>query len=331
MTLQVKLEETELIFKQLFLQELSPIVFEIPTRTLAHLEAADVFIYNGAEMEPWIDQVLELLKDKDIIIVNASESVELLAFNDGHGHSHDEDDHHDDDHGHSHDEDEHHDDDHGHSHDEDDHHDGDHGHSHDEDDHHDDDHGHSHDEDDHHDDDHDHGEYDPHIWVDPINAIKISEQIKLAFVARDPEHHAVYEENFEVFKTQLEKLDEDFRAGLQDIKQRKIIVSHSAFGYLAHRYGLEEISVSGISPHAEPSPGRLAELTKVAREENINYIFFEELANPRTAETLANEANLEALILNNIEGLTEAQLNAGEDFISLMYKNIETLQRALME
>lgn len=260
-----------------------PHSFDPSPKTIADLERADIFIYNGLDMEPWVEKVLVLLKGKDIKVIDASKSVELLTLGEEH---HGEDyDHEDDDHDH--------------------------------------DHGHE--------EDHKHGLYDPHIWVDPVNAIQISEAIKEAFVDMDPDHQPIYEENYSRFKEELEKLNDQFIEELKDATNRKIIVSHSAFGYLAKRYNIEEIAVAGISPNAEPSPKRLAELTKLAKEHDIKYIFFEALANVKTAEVLANEAGLQVLTLYNIEGLTEEQKNNGDGYISIMYQNLETLKKALVD
>ena len=121
-----------------------------------------------------------------------------------------------------------------------------------------------------------------------------------------------------------------FKERLKNAAERKIIVSHSAFGYLAKRYNIEQIAVAGISPHAEPSPKRLTELIKIAGDNGIDYIFLEALASVKTAEVLAKEANLEILTLYIVEGLTEEQQNKGEDYISLMYKNVEALRKALV-
>lgn len=241
-----------------------PHSFEPSPKVIAQLEQADVFIYNGAYMEPWIDKVLNLLKGKDIYLVDASKSVELI----GYGGKHDDENH--------------------------------------------------------------HGQYDPHIWVDPVNVVHISEKIKDTFLEADNKNKGIYEENFNNFKGELQKLDTAFREGLENVVERKIIVSHSAFGYLAKRYNLEQIAVAGISPHAEPSPKRLAELTRIAKNNKIDYIFLEALANVKTAEILAEEANMKVLTLYIVEGLTEEQQNRGEDYISLMYKNVETLKKALV-
>jgi len=166
--------------------------------------------------------------------------------------------------------------------------------------------------------------------VDPVNVIYISEKIKDTFSRVDNSNKDIYEENFNRFKKELEELDMAFKEGLKGATERKIIVSHSAFGYLANRYNLEQIAVAGVSPHAESSPKRLAELTNIAKDNKIDYIFLEALASVKTAEILAKEANLEVLTLYIVEGLTEEQQNRGEDYISLMYKNVETLKKALV-
>lgn len=245
-----------------------PHSFEPSSKVIAQLEQADVFIYNGVLMEPWIDKVLNLLEGKNIYLVDASKSVELISYNKEYN--------------------------------------------------------------DKNSDEHHHGQYDPHIWVDPINAIHISEKIKDTFVKADDSNKDIYEENFDDFKKELQELDMAFKERLKNAAERKIIVSHSAFGYLAKRYNIEQIAVAGISPHAEPSPKRLTELIKIAGDNGIDYIFLEALASVKTAEVLAKEANLEILTLYIVEGLTEEQQNKGEDYISLMYKNVEALRKALV-
>lgn len=186
------------------------------------------------------------------------------------------------------------------------------------------------------DDDNDHeneGDYDPHIWLDPHNVMIISENIKNAFVLISEENSGLFEDNYLTYKEKLLALDEAFKKDIEALSNddKRIIVSHSAFSYLARRYSIEEISVAGTSPHAEPTPTKLAELTKLARRHNIKHIFFEVLANPKTAEVLSKEANLEPLVLYNIEGVTQEQAAAGEDYISLMYKNLDSLKKALVK
>ncbi len=191
--------------------------------------------------------------------------------------------------------------------------------------------GHNHD---HHEEDshgHHHGEYDNHIWLDFENMKITAEIFTDLFIELDPEG----EEEFTVFRDEvlqlLAELDEAYREGLQDLKHDTIIVSHAAFGYLADNYGLKQIAVTGLSPEEEPSSRVVAELIEAARESGVNYIFLETLASPRTVEVIAEEADLEILTLNPVEGLTAEDREQGRDYFSLMYENLKNLKQALGE
>ncbi len=133
----------------------------------------------------------------------------------------------------------------------------------------------------------------------------------------------------ESYVTELVDLDEEYRAGLSDCQRTTIVTSHEAFGYLADAYGLTQVAISGLSPEAEPDPRRLAELRDLVEREGITTIFSEELVSPKVAETLADEAGVTVAVLNPIESLTDAQVEAGEDYVSIMRRNLETLREAL--
>ncbi|WP_408955891.1 metal ABC transporter substrate-binding protein [Natroniella sp. ANB-PHB2] len=177
---------------------------------------------------------------------------------------------------------------------------------------------------------HNHGEYDPHIWLNPINMRLIAEQLVEKLSELNPENEEIYRANYNDFAQEIKELDQEYKEALANRKSDYILVSHSAFQYLAERYGLQELSVTGVSPHQEPSPGTLAQLTKDVNKYNLDYIFLEVLANPRTAEVLAEEADLEVLKLNPIEGLRPEDVEAGEDYFSIMRKNLITLRKALV-
>ncbi len=188
---------------------------------------------------------------------------------------------------------------------------------------HDHDYGHSH--------DHDHGPYDPHIWLDFDNMIKIGELVRDKLAENWPENSSNFAQNFAEYEEKIIQLDDEYRKALEQRYSDYILTSHAAFGYLASRFGLKEISVSGISPHAEPSPHALARLVREVEEHGIKFIFLETLAAPRTANVLAEEANLEISTLNPIEGLTLEEKERGEDYFSLMEKNLESLKKALVD
>ncbi len=171
--------------------------------------------------------------------------------------------------------------------------------------------------------------YDPHIWLDPVFAQKEVEIIRDTFIKTDPENEDKYKKNSEAYIYQLAELDKIYKEGLKSCKVRTIVVSHNAFSYLAKRYFLETISISGLSPDEEPSPRRMAEIVRTARKNNVQYIFFETLISPRIAETIAREIGAKTLILNTVEGLTRDEIKAGKSYLSIMEENLNNLRKAL--
>jgi zinc transport system substrate-binding protein len=170
---------------------------------------------------------------------------------------------------------------------------------------------------------------DPHIWLDPLLAWKEAEAIRDVFVKADPDHEEAYTENCTAYTDALYVLHRNYEIGLASCKRREIVVTHDAFGYLARRYGLTAYAVSGLSPEEEPSARKLALLTRLAREKEIRYIFFEVLASPSLAETIAREVGAETLVLNPLGGLTREETEAGETYISIMEANLKNLRLAL--
>src|SRR5690606_10438535 len=122
---------------------------------------------------------------------------------------------------------------------------------------------------------------------------------------------------------------DQFTQSLALAPKKEIVVSHQAFGYLARDYGLTQKAIMGLSPEAEPTPKEIAEINKFVKENNVKYIFFEELVSDKLAKTLANDAKIETLELNPLEVLTDDQVKAGENYISIMEKNLQNLLKAL--
>ena len=110
---------------------------------------------------------------------------------------------------------------------------------------------------------------------------------------------------------------------------RNVIVAHEAFGYLCSAYSLNQIGIEGLSPDSEPDPARMEEIVRFAEENHVRTVFFEELVSPKVAETIAREIGADTQVLNPLEGLSEEQLEAGEDYMSVMRDNLEVLQNAL--
>lgn len=178
----------------------------------------------------------------------------------------------------------------------------------------------------HHD---DHHGTDPHVWLSPKQAMVMAANIKEALVAADPEHGSEYEANYRQLLEQLKNLDAKLADLASRANKKTFIVSHEYFGYLARDYGLTQVGVMGLSPDAEPTVRKLQEVRETAERLGIRYILFEELVSPKVAETLAESLGIETLVLNPLEGLTEQQINAGEDYFSVMERNLTTLAKAL--
>lgn len=230
--------------------------FEPSMKQIKEVQNANIVVYNGADMEHWMDKLLETIDKKEVDIINSSEFVELVKLE---------------------------------------------------------------------------GRPDPHIWLDPLNMDKIGLEIKNSLVKMDEKNQEFYEKNYAELSSKLQKLNEEYEAVLKDKKRDTILVSHSAFTYITEKYGIEQISVTGISPEEEPSPKVISELIDIAKTKELEYIFLETLASPKTADIIAEEAKLEVLTLNPLEGLTKKEENNGEDYISIMEKNLENLKKALVD
>lgn len=169
---------------------------------------------------------------------------------------------------------------------------------------------------------------DPHVWLDPVLFGQVVDRIEAALVKVDPAGADGYRARAAEYRSRLDQLDADYRGGLADCDRRVIVTGHEAFGYLARRYNLEQLSIAGFSPDAEPDPRRLAELTDLVRRRGVTTIFTEELVSPKVAETLAREAGVTTAVLHTIEGL-ESEGETGADYFSLMRDNLTALRQAL--
>lgn len=172
-------------------------------------------------------------------------------------------------------------------------------------------------------------QYDPHVWLNPMLAQKQMEVIKDSFVTADPANKEYYEKNFQENTKKVNELNQKYKAVLSKSKKRDIIVAHRAFGYLVAAYGLNQVSIEGLSADSEPTPARMAEIAKFAKENNVKYIFFEELISPKVADAIAKEVGAKTEVLDPFEGPKEGKSVAEYDYFSVMTKNLEALKKAL--
>jgi zinc transport system substrate-binding protein len=161
---------------------------------------------------------------------------------------------------------------------------------------------------------------DPHVWLDPLRFGLVVDQIGEALGAKQAASR---------LSARLRSLDAEYRKGLARCDRREIVTSHEAFAYLASRYRLKEIPITGLSPEAEPTPRALQRVVRLVRGTKATTVFFETLVSPRIAQTVARETGARTAALNPIEGLTAAQAKRGDDYFSLMRANLASLRRAL--
>ena len=164
------------------------------------------------------------------------------------------------------------------------------------------------------------GKSDPHVWLDPVLFARMVRRIGV--VLGEPARARL-------LARRVLALDTAYRRGLAHCARREFVTSHAAFGYLAARYHLHQVPITGIDPESEPSPQHLRNLIELVRREHVTTVFFERLVSPRLAETVARDAGAKAAVLDPIEGLTPSEQSHGATYLTLMRQNLHELRKAL--
>lgn len=275
--------------------------FEPSAKDLAALNESGLFLANGAGMEEYLDDIGEASKIK---IVDTSAKVEKIkADEDDHDHDEGEEDHDHDDEA---------DDYEGHEEDKEDH-------DHDEDDNHED-----HEEGHHH-----HGAYDPHTRLSPKNGIKQAEEIYLALSNLDPDNTDYYKENYLKIQEELKEIISDYEGKFKEVGTNKLLVSHEAFGYLCRDFGLDQVSLTGLTSTGEADAKTMKEVTDFAKKNQVKIIFYEKAGSDKNAKTIAEEIGGEAVGLNTLEMATKEDLEKETSYQDLIKENLEIIYQAL--
>jgi len=257
--------------------------FEPKPSDIAKINSSDLFIYTGKFMEPWAQDVIQGLSNKDITIVDSSKGITLTG-NDDHNDEHASSEHHEKV---------------------------------------------GHPQEKKHDPHHHHGA-DPHIWLDFDHDKTMIQTITTALSQKDPTNAAYYQQNANEYVTKLTALDEQYKTILSGCETNTIVYGgHYAFGYVANRYGLTYKAAQGVSPDAEPTAQDLIQLVQQIREENIKYVFYEELTSPKIAETLAHETKTTMLLLHAAHNISKEDFKQNISFLSIMEKNLDNLRVGL--
>ncbi|MDR1732940.1 MAG: zinc ABC transporter substrate-binding protein [Synergistaceae bacterium] len=174
----------------------------------------------------------------------------------------------------------------------------------------------------------DRGDMDPHVWLDPMNAKQEMANIRDAFIQVDPKGKEYYEANFHRYARELDALNESFRKALLPFAGKSVVVTHGAFQYLCSACGLNQVAVEGAYPESEPTPARMSEIIEFVRKNGVKTVFYEEEGNPKVAETVAKAAGAKTAVLNPLEGLSDRARAAGDDYFSVMRRNLKSLLSA---
>lgn len=235
--------------------------FEPTPRDIADIRNADIFVYTGKYMEPWVEKIAIESASAGVTIVDASTGIGLLR----------------------------------------------------------------------HDDDGHHGDFDPHIWTDPLNAKIMAENIAEALAIRLPEKREAFLANLATYEAELDRLHELNTEVMKHARVRTIVYAgHFAFGYFAKRYGLDHVSpYEGYSPDAEPNPRRIASLIETIKSLRLSTVFYEEIIAPRVATVIAEQAGIDMVLLHGAHNVTPDEFARGVTYIGIMRENIEKLKAAL--
>lgn len=240
------------------------------------ISSSDLFVHVGAELEPWLDDVLKSVNNPNLRILKASESVMPMERVEHRAEIVHED--HQDEHVRK----------------------------------------------------HEHGTLDPHIWLDFAIDQRIIDSIVGMFSKIEPENSELFERNGAAYKQKLEECDRRFKTELGRCKSNTFILGgHAAFGYLARRYNLHQISLYGVNPDSRPTPKQLVRVVELAKKHQISVIYFEVYVSDDLAKVIADEVGAKTLVLNPAANLTIEQIQTNVSFLDIMSQNLENLKKGL--
>ena len=170
---------------------------------------------------------------------------------------------------------------------------------------------------------------DPHIWLDIERAKIMLKNIAEAFSAADPINASDYQANYTKYVVLFDALNENFKYELKSVSKNVFVTTHAAFAYLADAYGLNQIYTSGVLSYDEPSSEAMTKIIELVKTNKVTTIFYEQAGDSKIAEVIANATGAKIAILNPLEGLSQKQIDQGEDYLSVMKNNLSLLSEAL--
>ncbi len=165
---------------------------------------------------------------------------------------------------------------------------------------------------------------DPHFWLDSTRLGAVAQLITDRLARLDPADASTFRANGQALHADLAALDAEFSTGLASCANRDIVTSHQAFGYLAQRYHMTQVGITGLTPEEEPDPATLARVADFVRVNGVRTIYYETLVSPAIARTVAGETGARTAVLDPIEGITTA--SPGRDYLEVMRADLAALE-----
>ena len=167
-------------------------------------------------------------------------------------------------------------------------------------------------------DDHGHGEFDPHVWLDPVNAKAIVHEIEEALVKADPKHASTYEANAHKMMDKLDSLTAELREELEPVHEKGFIGFHDAYQYFEQRFDVAAVGSITVSPEVMPGAERVNELREKILELNATCVFSEPQFEPKLVETLVEGTGARTGVLDPLG----ATLAKGPDLYFQLIRNM---------
>ena len=175
------------------------------------------------------------------------------------------------------------------------------------------------------------GSPNPHLWPNPLYALRYAEIVRNALVRRDAVNADYYNQNYTAFKTRIEALDAAIMAtiGTIPLENRKLLTYHDSWAYFAPRYGMTIIGAIQPSDFAEPSAQEVAGLITQLRDEQVPAIFGSEVFPSPVLEQIGKEAGVQFIDTLRDDDLPGAPGDANHSYIGLLVEDVRIMATAL--
>jgi zinc transport system substrate-binding protein len=234
--------------------------FEPTPSAIQEVVAANVLIFNGAGLEPWVPQLIAAAGNPNLVVVDSSTGIPLLPVSAEFQK--------------------------------------------------------------------DNRTIDPHIWLDPVLAKIQVANILRGLTQADPADADYFETNAQAYKTRLDFLNSEMINATVNVKTRYFVTFHEAFAYFARQYNLTQIPIAGPFEE-EPTPSDIQNVINAIHQNHLCYVGYESLENPTISQSIAGQTKATLVLMDPIEGLTQADQNAGKTYLIKMQENLQVFALVL--